>query len=140
MNELDVEPRDRLTEIFEMQLDLQRRYHTDWDEMTVIEQIEYLKYNVIGLSSEVAEAMQEVGWKPWATAHYIDRDPFVGELVDVTKFLLNLMLRVGVTPTELSQRFRGKTAVNHARHDTCYDGVSGKCVTCKRALDEPHVA
>jgi hypothetical protein len=127
---------DLLTEIFKLQLELQRRYHPNWDFMTIEEQVEYLKYNALAIAGETAEAMAEVGWKPWARSVYIDRDPFVGELIDMSKFLFNMMLRVGVTPQEFAQRFRGKTVVNHTREDDGYDGKSTKCA-CGRALDEP---
>lgn len=128
---------DQLEELFKIQAELQKKYGYDFETMTMDERIEFLRWNVVALTSEVSEAMNEVGWKPWASAQYIDRDPYVGEMIDVSKFFLNMMLAVGVTPSEFMQRFRGKTKVNHARHENGYTGRD-KC-SCSRAIDEPTV-
>lgn len=128
---------DQLTEIFNLQSALQKKLGFDFSAMSMDEQIEFIRWNALAIGGEVSEALQEVGWKPWASARYIDREPFIGELVDVMKFWLNMLLVVGVTPEELTQRFRGKTVVNHRRHDDGYDGVSSKCNSCGRAADEP---
>jgi dimeric dUTPase (all-alpha-NTP-PPase superfamily) len=131
---------DQLNELFNMQLELQTTgYGHDFAHMETADRVEFIKWNALGVQSEIAEAMQETSWKPWATGNYVDRDPYVGELVDTLKFLLNLMLVVEVTPQELMQRFRGKTVVNYNRQATGYDGRSTKC-ECGRALDEPKAA
>lgn len=140
MNEVTVATKDQLDELFTLQGDLQADMGHDFESMTLEERIEFIRWNAIALSGELAEALGEVGWKPWATARYIDREPYVGELIDMWKFLMNLGLVVAVTPNELMQRFRGKTLVNRTRHENGYDGVSSKCTTCHRALDEPHAS
>jgi len=126
---------DLMEEMFRLQSELQAKLGFDFETMTIDEKIEFMRWNALALTGELSEAMAEVGWKPWATARYIDREPFVGEMVDVSKFFLNLLLVVGVTPQEFLQRFRGKTVVNHKRHEDGYDGRN-KC-ECGRALDEP---
>lgn len=127
---------DQLNELFNLQLELQTTaYGHDFKTMTTQERIEFIKWNALGVQSEVIEAIAETSWKPWATGNYVDRDPYVGELIDTLKFLLNLMLVVEVTPQEVMQRFRGKTVVNYNRQAVGYTGRE-KC-GCGRALDEP---
>lgn len=135
-NELD----DMLTTIFDEQLKLQVRLGYDPLKMSTEDVIEYLIWNSVALSGELSEAMGEIGWKKWATSKHINRTAFVCELIDVTKFLLNMALAVGVTPAEFLQVFLAKTVVNHERANNGYDGVSGKCAGCGRANDEPHHA
>lgn len=129
---------DLLVEATRLQLELQQKMGYDFTAMTIDEQIEYIKWNSVALASELSEALNEVGWKPWAASRYIDRERYVGEMIDVSKFFLNMLLVVGVTPQEFLQRFRGKTLVNHKRLEDGYDGTN-KCPHCSRAQDEPHV-
>jgi hypothetical protein len=104
----------------------------------------YVVMNLTAAQLEVAEAFQEVPWKPWATVDKgevwaANRDRFVGEVVDVLFFLANALTAVGVTDQELAERYAAKMAVNRERQATDYDGKSTKCAQCTRALDEPGV-
>lgn len=86
---------------------------------------------------ELAEFMNEVGWKTWAAPRgWVNRDAAVGELVDVAHFLGNLLLALGVDDDEFAARYRTKQEVNRRRQKTGYDGVSGKCPGCRRAYDD----
>jgi hypothetical protein len=97
--------------------------------------------NVTSLVAELSEMLHEVGWKPWATPRgWINRDAFVGELVDVGHFLANLLVAAGVTDAEWEARYRMKQAVNLERQRRGYDGVSGKCPRCGRSYDDPGVS
>ena len=129
-----------LSEIFFEQTDLQKMYGFDPKKMTTESAIEYIRWNSVALMSELGEMMGEVGWKPWATSKHINRAAFVGEGVDALKFLLNMLLAVGVTPEELHRKFMDKSLVNRIRQEAGYDGVTGKCDHCGRAQDEPHKA
>lgn len=93
----------------------------------------------LGVISEVNEALEETGWKPWATSNHINREAYLGELVDALHFLVNMALLAGITPDEIYQNYREKNLVNLRRQVTGYDGVSTKCVNCKRAYDDPAV-
>ena len=111
-------------------------YDTIFDDMLEGERIEFIKWNVLALTDELHEALAEVGWKPWASSRHIKREAYVGELVDAWHFLMNLFLVVGVDADELYDRYVEKRQRNDARMVQGYDGVTGKCPVCRRALDD----
>lgn len=93
--------------------------------------------NVTALTAELGEFAQEVGWKPWASPRgWVNRDAAVKELIDVGHFLANLACALGVTDEEWERLYRAKQQVNRQRQVDGYDGVSTKCASCKRALDD----
>lgn len=105
------------------------------------DRLEQIRYNYIALVQELSEAMDECGWKSWATSKHINEDKMFAELRDVWQFLTNLMfLATQLTPDELALRLETelytKHAINVERAQRGYDGVAGKCPGCKRALDE----
>jgi hypothetical protein len=135
---------DRLRNMLADQLNVQAVIQPDakpLNEMTDIEdRLEAIRYNYIALVQELSEAMNEVGWKSWATSRHINQEMF-GELRDVFQFLVNLMfLATGDSPDQLADRLmkdlKAKHEVNIQRALSSYDGVSTKCPGCKRALDE----
>lgn len=135
-----------LRKIFEMQLDLQENYfNVNFQRMLPTDRVRYVKDMALALTAELHEALDETGWKPWATKRGIlDRDAYVGELVDVLHFLVNLFLVTGEDPVDLADevftRYTLKNQVNRNRQAAGYDGVSTKCAICQRALDDPAVA
>ena len=90
---------------------------------------------------ELGEAMNEVGWKPWATPRgWVNREAFIGELIDVMHFIANLLTAVDCTDEEYEAYYQDKQAVNRARMTSGnYDGIKGKCPHCHRAWDDPGV-
>lgn len=136
---------DMLRKIFEMQLDLQENhFNVNFQRMLPADRVRYIKDMSLALTAELHEALDETGWKPWATRKGIlDRDAYVGELVDVLHFLVNLFLATGDDPVDLADevftRYTLKNQVNRDRQSASYDGVSTKCGVCRRALDDPAV-
>ena len=116
-------PYDRLTLLFEHQLELQRRIGGDPRAYDRLAAIEYIKMNVLALTDELHEALQEVGWKPWATSRHLNRPEYVGELIDAFHFLINLFLAVGATPEEVYEAYVSKIKRNHKRQDDGYTGM-----------------
>jgi hypothetical protein len=97
--------------------------------------------NVTSIVAELSEMLHEVGWKPWATPRgWINRDAYVGELVDVGHFLANLLVVAGVTDAEWEARYVAKQELNLQRQRAGYDGVSDKCPRCARSYDDPGVS
>ena len=135
-----------LKRLFELQHDLQvNHFNVNFQRMLPADRVRYIKDMALALTAEVHEALDETGWKPWATKKGIlDRDAYIGELVDVMHFLVNLFLATGDDPVELADevftRYTLKNRVNRGRQATGYDGVSTKCAICGRALDDPAVA
>lgn len=114
---------DKLDEIFALQAKLQREKFRDPARLSRPEAIEFIRWNVLALTDELHEALQEVGWKPWATSSHINREEYVGELVDAMHFLVNLFLVVGASPTEVLERYAKKNAKNHTRQEVGYTGL-----------------
>jgi hypothetical protein len=144
---------DKLEHLIRLQRDLQTRtFGFDFATMTPDERIRYIRDQHQAIVVELVEALDEVEWKPWAQpvspAHgrRINRDAFVGELIDVLHFWVNMVLAVSgdATPTEVADevftRYALKHRVNVQRQADGYDGSSTKCHSCKRALDDPAVA
>jgi hypothetical protein len=135
---------DRFEELFRLQHDLQvESFGYNFQRMLPADRILYIKEMYIGAGRELGEALDETGWKSWATSRHINRDAYVGELVDVLHFWINMLLVLGDDPEELARevfaRYGVKKYINAARQADGYDGVSTKCPQCHRALDDPAV-
>lgn len=131
--------------MFDRQVSLQREaYSLDLEVLAsrpVSEaRIQNIKNNVLALTDELHEALNEVGWKPWATSRHVNERAFQGEIVDALHFLINLYLLGGGTPDTLYDQYREKNDKNRKRQQAGYDGIKDKCPGCKRALDDVGVA
>lgn len=104
----------------------------------------FITWNFTALVKELGEALDEVGWKPWASSRHVHYPAGLHEMVDGWHFFLNIMLGMGAwaskPPEELGDEFtsyyRIKNAKNLQRQVEGYDGVTGKCPHCKRDLAE----
>lgn len=114
-------------------------YGKDPAELTGEERIQFIKDMKLALDDELVEFMGEVGWKPWATSRHVNEDAAQGELIDVFLFFINLCLVTNFTPAMFEEKFFEKIQRNLDRQLAGYDGISGKCVRCKRALDDTAV-
>jgi hypothetical protein len=128
---------DRLAEIFARQLRLQQVISGyDLNEQDDQTRIDNIKENVLACTDELHEALNEVGWKRWATSSHINEDALKKELIDAAHFLFNLMLHAGMTSDEFFEMYVTKNKRNFERQAEGYDGVSTKCPHCARALDD----
>lgn len=120
-----------------LQNQLQRdAYGIAYESMNTDEKIAAIKDMVLALTDELHEALAEVGWKPWATSRHIHTEALRGELIDAYHFLMNLMLIAGMTDEDVDRMYREKNRRNLERQQAGYDGVTGKCPGCGRALDD----
>jgi len=134
-------PRD-LTEILALHDSLQRAIPPVGrapQDLTEEELPEFLLWNAYALMDEIHEAMNEVGWKPWATSRHINTDEFRAELIDAFHFLLNMWMATFsdlATPEYMASvlyaQYKTKNQVNRDRQLKGYDGVTGKCPQCHR--------
>lgn len=131
---------DRLDEMFRLQREFQERLpgyrgmaYPPTSPEVIVREVMVMGYSAI---CEITEAVDEVGWKPWATSRHVNRAAYLAELADAWAFLMNLCLLVGATPDELYEAYLKKVETNHRRQDEKYDGVSSKCPSCKRAYDD----
>jgi len=122
------------------QLELQQDHMKDGDprHLEGDAMADFMRWNAFALEDEIHEAMQEVGWKPWATNREVQVTEFVGEMVDAFHFFMNMLLcGTGMTPQDLSQmfvqRYLDKNEKNARRQIEGYTGLQ-KCRICGREL------
>lgn len=132
---------DRLTAMLYTQRDLQAKaYGHTMGEMKPEDLMSYVRDNALALADEIHEALAETGWKPWASSNHMHVSAYLGELIDAWHFLMNLMLATGIQPSVLADRlydgYMMKQARNAKRQVEGYDGITGKCPGCGRALDD----
>ena len=102
----------------------------------------FLLWNSFAATDEIHEAMQEVGWKPWASSRHVNEDLMLGELVDALHFVGNMVLAAAgqskESPEQLASKlwrmYQAKVQVNLQRQVDGYDGIKDKCPICKREL------
>lgn len=100
----------------------------------------YIREQALALVTEVVEALNETGWKSWATSNHINRSAYVSELcADAMRFLMNMTLAAGVTAHEFAEVWLRKSDRVMARATQGYDGVSTKCPGCKRDVNDAGV-
>ena len=127
----------RFTRLLQRQREIQRIY---LDGMTPGDlpqprKMAFLMETGAALMCEVTEALNETGWKPWATSNHINSPAYREELADIFIFFMNMMLLDGLTMTELAQLVDAKQTKNVKRQTEGYTGVKEKCPKCKSALD-----
>ena len=113
-------------------------YGIDYSKMNDEARIRNFKDMKLALEAELQEALDEMGWKPWATSRHFKKKAVQGELIDAYHFLMNLMLIAGMNDEMVDEMYMAKRDKNMDRQAEGYDGVSGKCQGCKRALDDAH--
>ena len=129
-----------LQEIFDRQLRLQTEsFGVDPTMLYGEERRRFIVDMMMALQDELHEALAECGWKPWASSKHLNEDAFISELVDALHFLVNLFLVAGADAEDVVRVYEAKANKNAVRQASGYDGVSGKCQVCKRALDDSAV-
>lgn len=132
---------DMLEQAFKLQHDMQiQSFGANPAELEGEDKIQFFKDMKLALQDELHEALQEMGWKPWATSKHFNTEAVQGELVDAFHFFMNLCIVSGLTPGQLFEKYLAKRTKNQKRQVAGYDGVSTKCPGCKRALDDDAVA
>lgn len=131
---------DRLTRMLTKQLELQRELSADPTAVSFNRRADWIAHMILAATSELHEALNEVGWKAWASSRHVNDDACFNELRDAWQFLTNAMFTVyQVTPAELAQLLETaldeKLVKNRARAAAGYAGTE-KCPGCRRAIDE----
>jgi hypothetical protein len=115
-------------------------YNTFPDQLEGDEFAEFMRFNALGLHTELSELMQEIPWKPWASVRgrpdEKHRRKAVVEAVDVLHFMANILTALRVSDEELTAAYRAKMIRNLERQREGYTGQD-KCGECGRAPDEP---
>lgn len=138
---------DRLAMMLQAQRDLQLRIPPNRDPMQLEgdERAAFMRDMFAALNAELIEALDETGWKPWASSRHFNADRYLGEMVDAWHFFMNLLLvgaaAMEVSPEEYARLFfrayDSKRIKNIERHkNQTYDGVSMKCPQCHADIAE----
>lgn len=126
--------------MLEDQIKLQREtFGIDLERCAPEQRMQYIRENTLALIDELMEALNETGWKPWASSNHLDTEAWKSELVDAWHFFMNLMALGGMTMEDLEEGYYKKRAKNEQRQREGYDGVTTKCPICKRAYDDDAV-
>lgn len=130
--------------ILQMILDNQKKlqlksYGVDVTVLDEEQRAAYIRDMSLALTDELHEALNETGWKPWATSRHINRSSFLNEMIDVLHFWCNLVLVVNATEEDIVDAYFAKAEKNAKRQLNGYDGVQGKCKLCGRAFDDTAV-
>jgi hypothetical protein len=113
-----------------LQLELQKQVFRDPRGMEPEDRANFMIWNAFAAEDELHEAMQEVGWKPWATSRHLHDTAFIKEIVDALHFIGNMILAAAEsshqTPEQLAVRvwteYQNKVQVNIQRQLDGYDG------------------
>jgi dimeric dUTPase (all-alpha-NTP-PPase superfamily) len=126
--------------ILNNQRELQKRsYGVDITTLDDEQRATYIRDMSLALTDELHEALNETGWKPWATSRHLNRAAYASELIDVLHFWCNLALAANLTEADILEIYFAKAEKNAKRQLVGYDGVSTKCKTCGRAFDDSAV-
>lgn len=95
--------------MFEAQYDLQLgAFGVNPLELEGDERAIWLGQMLFGMTDEIHEAAEHVGWKAHATSRHFDADEFAGELIDVMHYLLALFIAAGWDAGDVEAAFHQK--------------------------------
>jgi hypothetical protein len=132
---------DMLRDIMKHQADFQARTPdgvVSFKETNPERMAEMVRTQTLACIAELLEALEEIGWKPWATSRHMNVEAFRSELVDAFRFWLNLVHISGMSPEGLFQAFMESHAKTDKRVTNGYTGIN-KCPRCHRAYDDKAV-
>lgn len=111
---------DRLSELFQLQKELNQRIGINTDQMTDAERQQWLLNYCRAMSQEIAELTDCVPWKWWAKYQSFDRQNARVEIVDLFHFLISLAQVIQLSPDDLFEAYQKKHSVNLKRQESGY--------------------
>lgn len=111
---------DRLSEIFEMQRQLNKRIGVDTDAMDEEERAKWVLNYSRALGQELAELVDSVPWKWWAEYQEFDKQNARVEVIDLFHFLISLAQTLGLSADDVYETYMKKNKVNLERQDSGY--------------------
>ncbi len=112
---------DKLTQIFEMQEELNSRIGVDLKNIDQEEKTRWILNYTRAMQQELAELTDSVPWKWWAKYQEFDEQNAKVEVVDLFHFLVSLAQTLGMTADDVFDAYNAKNKVNHQRQDSGYD-------------------
>jgi dimeric dUTPase (all-alpha-NTP-PPase superfamily) len=111
---------DKLTQIFEMQEELNARIGVNLKGIDEKEQIKWVLNYTRAMQQEMAELTDSVPWKWWAKYQEFDKQNARVEVIDLFHFLVSLAQTLGMTADDVFDAYVAKNKVNHQRQDSGY--------------------
>ncbi len=122
---------DKLTQIFEMQEELNSRIGVNLRDIDDDEKTKWILNYTRAMQQELAELTDSVPWKWWAKYQEFDHQNAKVEVVDLFHFLVSLAQTLGMTADDVFNAYIAKNKVNHERQDSGY--------TEKNEADSRHI-
>ena len=122
---------DKLTQIFEMQEELNSRIGVNLRDIDDDEKTKWILNYTRAMQQELAELTDSVPWKWWAKDQEFDHQNAKVEVVDLFHFLVSLAQTLGMTADDVFNAYIAKNKVNHERQDSGY--------TKKNEADSRHI-
>ena len=120
-----------LSEIFNMQAELNSRIGIDTLNVPNEKQPEWVLNYCRAMSQEIAELTDSVPWKWWAKYQEFDKQNARVEVVDLFHFLISLAQVLGMSAEDVYDAYIAKNKVNFDRQNSGY--------TKKDADDSRHI-
>ncbi len=111
---------DKLTQIFEMQEELNSRIGVNLKDIDEAEKTQWILNYTRAMQQELAELTDSVPWKWWAKYQEFDEQNAKVEVVDLFHFLVSLAQTLGMTADDVFNAYIAKNRVNHKRQDSGY--------------------
>lgn len=111
---------DKLTQIFEMQEELNARIGVNLKGIDEKEQTQWVLNYTRAMQQEMAELTDSVPWKWWAKYQEFDKQNARVEVIDLFHFLVSLAQTLGMTADDVFDAYVAKNKVNHQRQDSGY--------------------
>lgn len=111
---------DKLTQIFEMQEELNARIGVNLKGIDEKEQTKWVLNYTRAMQQEMAELTDSVPWKWWAKYQEFDKQNARVEVIDLFHFLVSLAQTLGMTADDVFDAYVAKNKVNHQRQDSGY--------------------
>ena len=111
---------DKLTQIFEMQEELNARIGVNLKGIDEKEQTKWVLNYTRAMQQEMAELTDSVPWKWWAKYQELDKQNARVEVIDLFHFLVSLAQTLGMTADDVFDAYIAKNKVNHQRQDSGY--------------------
>ncbi|NLB54266.1 MAG: dUTPase [Lentisphaerae bacterium] len=126
-----MQAKDMLSEIFNMQAELNSRIGIDTLNVPNEKQPEWVLNYCRAMSQEIAELTDSVPWKWWAKYQEFDKQNARVEVVDLFHFLISLAQVLGMSAEDVYDAYIAKNKVNFDRQNSGY--------TKKDADDSRHI-
>jgi dimeric dUTPase (all-alpha-NTP-PPase superfamily) len=118
-----MEKQDKLEEMYAIQEKFQKNFF-DVAMMTDEEKVKFTKENILSLHRELGEVLNETPWKTHrANMSTAAVDKIGEEMIDCYKFMLNLFIIWGFTPSDMAYLFKEKSRIVQERYDNEKDSI-----------------